>query len=197
MKLVIATTNRHKVEEIRDILSGLDIELVSTADIPGVPDVVEDGDTLEANAIKKARSVADATGLAALADDTGLEVDALDGAPGVYSARYSGDPPDYRRNNEKLLRELAGFEAGRRTARFRCVVALALPGDGVSTVEGVTTGRVLESERGEGGFGYDPLFLPDGFERTYAEMSPAEKNAASHRGKAVRAARSLVERALL
>jgi XTP/dITP diphosphohydrolase len=196
VKLVIATRNRHKIEEIGAILSGLDVELVSSADLPGIPDVVEDGATLEANAIKKARSVSEAAGLPALADDTGLEVDALGGAPGVYSARYSGDPPDYRRNNEKLLRELAGVDPGGRTARFRCVVALALPEDGVSIVEGVTTGRILEEPRGDGGFGYDPLFLPDGFDTSYAQMSAAEKNASSHRGKAVRAARALVEAVL-
>ncbi len=196
MKLVIATGNRHKVDEIRAILSGLDVDLVASADLPDVPDVVEDGETLEANAVKKARCVAEATGLPALADDTGLEVDALGGAPGVYSARYSGYPPDYERNNDKLLRELAGVPASDRTARFRCVVALALPGDGVSTVEGVTRGTILETRLGDGGFGYDPLFLPDGFDRTYAQMSPTEKNAASHRGRAVRAARALVEAAL-
>lgn len=196
MKLVIATRNKHKVEEIGDILSGLDVELVLSSEFPDVPDVEEDGATLEANAVKKACVVSDATGLPALADDTGLEVDALGGAPGVYSARYSGEPPDYRRNNDKLLRELDGVPEAERTARFRCVVALARPGADVTTVEGVTAGRILTERRGAGGFGYDPLFLPEGHERTYAEMSAAEKNALSHRGKAVRAARGLVEAAL-
>ncbi len=196
MRLVIATRNRHKVEEIGEILSGLDVELVLSSDFPDVPDVEEDGATLEANAVKKASIVSDATGLPALADDTGLEVDALGGSPGVYSARYSGEPPDYQRNNEKLLRELDGVPEAKRTARFRCVVALARPGADVATVEGVTTGRILTERRGDGGFGYDPLFLPDGHERTYAEMSAAEKNASSHRGKAVKAARELVEAAL-
>lgn len=196
MKLVLATRNRHKVVEMTAILRGLEVELLCASDFPDVPDVVEDGVTLEANAVKKARCVADATGLPALADDTGLEVDALGGAPGVLSARYGGEPPDYRRNNEKLMSELNGVSERGRTARFRCVVALALPGGDVRTVEGKTTGLILDEPRGEGGFGYDPLFLPDGSTKTYAEMSAEEKNASSHRGKAVRAARALVESAL-
>lgn len=196
MKLVLATRNRHKVDEIGEILRGLDVELCSFLDYSDVPDVVEDGETFEENAIKKARAVAAATGLPALADDTGLEVDALGGAPGIYSARYAGEPPDYDRNNEKLLRDLDGVPERDRRARFRCVVALAAPGGSVSTVEGRTEGTILTERRGDGGFGYDPLFLPDGFDRTYAEMTGAEKNASSHRGKAVRAARGLVEELL-
>jgi XTP/dITP diphosphohydrolase len=192
VKIVLATRNTHKVDEIRGILDGLDVELVSFKDYPELPDVIEDRDTLEGNAVKKARFVADATGLPALADDTGLEVDALGGAPGVRSARYAGEPCDYSRNNEKLLRELSGFRNDERRARFRCVVALAIPGGDVRAVEGSTEGVILEAPRGEGGFGYDPLFLPDGFELTYAEMGHGDKNAISHRGKAVRAARELV-----
>jgi len=172
------------------------VTLMSVSDFPDVPEVEEDGDTLEANALKKARAVSEATGLPALADDTGLEVDALGGAPGVMSARYSGEPPDYERNNEKLLRELADVREVDRGARFRCVVALAVPGEKDRTVEGVTTGRILGSRRGDGGFGYDPLFLPDGATRTYAEMSADEKNTCSHRGRAVRAARKMVEEVL-
>ncbi|MFH1502459.1 MAG: XTP/dITP diphosphatase [Candidatus Eisenbacteria bacterium] len=193
MKLILATRNPHKVDEIRQILAGLDVELLSFIEYPDVPDVVEDGATLEENAVKKARTVADATGLPALADDTGLEVDALGGKPGVRSARYGGEPPDYQRNNEKLLRELAGVPRGSRRARFRCVVALAVPGGDVRTVEGRTEGVILEAGRGSDGFGYDPLFLPDGHDATYAEMSASAKNAVSHRGRAVRAARGLVE----
>ncbi len=196
MKLVLATRNRHKVEEIRAILAGLDVDLSSFLEYPDIPDVVEDGATLEKNAIKKARAVADATGLPALADDTGLEVDALGGAPGVRSARYAGDEPDYERNNEKLLRELEGVPDGERRARFRCVVALAVPGGDTRTVEGVTVGVILRARRGSGGFGYDPLFLPDGSDKAYAEMTGAEKNAVSHRGRAVRSARGLIEKLL-
>ena len=196
MRLVLATHNEHKVEEISGILSGLDVEIVSFRDIEGLPDVVEDGVTLDENAAKKAVEVAAATGLPALADDTGLEVEALNGAPGVYSARYAGPECDYDANNTKLLRELAGVKAPARRAAFRCVVALATPDGLVGTVEGKTSGVIIEERRGGAGFGYDPLFLPDGHDRTYAEMDAAEKNAISHRGRAVRAARVLVERLL-
>ena len=195
--VVLATRNPHKVAEIAAMLEGLPVDVLSSADFPSLPDVVEDGDTLEANAIKKAREVADATRLPALADDTGLEVDALGGAPGVYSARYAGPEGDYARNNEKLLTELAGLPAAQRTARFRCVVALALPSGETRVVEGRTEGVIIEAPRGDGGFGYDPLFLPAGRERTYAEMAPAEKNAESHRGKAVSAAVGLIRELLL
>lgn len=191
MRLVLATRNEHKVREIRAILDGLDVELLSFHDLADLPDVVEDGDTLDDNAIKKAVEVAAATGLPSLADDTGLEVAALDGAPGVRSARYAGPECDYDRNNTKLLAELDG--ATDRRAAFRCVIALATPERVVGTVEGKTTGVIMGERRGDGGFGYDPLFLPDGFERTYAEMDDGEKNAISHRGRAVRAARALVE----
>jgi XTP/dITP diphosphohydrolase len=192
--VVLATRNKHKVEELSAMLSDLPVAILSFADFPDMPDVVEDGDTLVQNAIKKAAEVAAFTGLPSLADDTGLEVAALGGAPGVRSARFAGEPPDWQRNNEKLLADLAGFEGGERAAAFRCVVALALPGDDdVQTVEGVTRGVILEAPRGEGGFGYDPLFLPEGHDKSYAEMDPDEKNAVSHRGAAIRRARGLVE----
>jgi XTP/dITP diphosphohydrolase len=174
------------------MLSGVEIELLSARDFPDVPEVEEDGETLEANAVKKAEAVAAATGLPALADDTGLSVDALGGTPGVMSARYAGPAATYGDNNRKLLGELAGLPPSRRRATFRCVVAMAVPGRGVRTVEGRTQGIIIEEPRGEAGFGYDPLFLPDGHVRTYAEMDAAEKNEVSHRGKAMRAARRLV-----
>ena len=190
--LVLATRNPHKVEELAAMLAGLPVSVLSFSDFPDMPEVVEDGETLEENATKKAVEVAAFTGLPALADDTGLEVDALGGAPGVHSARYSGDGADGTRNNRKLLSELSGVSGSARSAAFRCVVALALPGGEARTVEGATRGVILEAERGEGGFGYDPLFLPDGHDRTYAEMSASEKNDVSHRGKAIRNARELV-----
>jgi XTP/dITP diphosphohydrolase len=190
--LVLATRNRHKVDELSAMLAELPVRLLSFHDFPDMPDVVEDGETLEENAVKKAREVAEFTGLAALADDTGLEVDALGGAPGVRSARYAGEGTDWAANNRKLLSELAGVRGPARGAAFRCVVALAVPGGEVGTVEGTTRGVILEAPRGDGGFGYDPLFLPDGFDRTYAEMGSDEKNAVSHRGKAINAARRLV-----
>ncbi len=196
MKLVLATRNPHKAAELSRMLADLEIELVSACDFPDVPEVVEDGATLEANAILKAVALSEATGLPALADDTGLEVEALGGAPGVLSARFAGPDVTYEDNNRKLLDELRGIPRPARRAAFRCVVALAVPGTEVVTAEGRTEGTILEEPRGCQGFGYDPLFLPDGHGRTYAEMAQDEKNAVSHRGKAVRAARELVLRLL-
>jgi len=190
--LVLATRNPHKVEELSAMLTGLPVEILSFVDFPDMPDVVEDGATLEENAAKKAREVAAFTGRAALADDTGLEVKALGGAPGVRSARYSGENATGAENNRKLISELSGIAGSARAAAFRCVVALALPGGEASTVEGITRGVILESPRGDGGFGYDALFLPDGHEQTYAEMGSDSKNAVSHRGKAIKSALSMV-----
>jgi XTP/dITP diphosphohydrolase len=187
MNIVIATRNRHKLEEIHAILGIRGLVVKSALDFPDVPDVVEDGATFEANAQKKAVELARATGLCALADDSGLEVDALGGAPGVFSARYAGEPPDYAANNEKLLRELAGKT--NRTARFRCVLALARPDGRVRFVDGRCEGKIIGALRGAKGFGYDPLFVPDGFSLTFAEMPAEEKNKISHRACALAAAR--------
>ncbi len=187
MILLIATRNKHKLEEIRAILGAPALALKSALDFPDIPDVVEDGATFEANAQKKAEALARATGLWTLADDSGLEVDALGGAPGVFSARYAGEPTDYAANNSKLLRELAGGK--NRTARFRCVLALASPAGKVRFVDGRCEGRIIEDLRGAGGFGYDPLFIPDGFAQTFAEMPTDAKNKISHRGRALAAAR--------
>jgi XTP/dITP diphosphohydrolase len=187
MKLLIATRNRHKLDEIRAILgAGVGLELVGADEIPGLPEVVEDGDTFAANAARKASALARASGLWSLADDSGLEVDALGGAPGVISARYAGEPADPAANNRKLLRALDGV-ADRR-ARFRCAIALAEPGGAVRTVEGRCEGSIAHAPRGAGGFGYDPLFVPEGGRETFAEMDPARKNAISHRGRALAAA---------
>lgn len=196
MRLVLATRNPHKVREIRELLSGLDIDVLSCRDVGDVPEVIEDGATLIENAIKKARAVADATMLPALADDTGLEVEALAGAPGVMSARYAGPSATYDDNNRKLLRELEGLPERERRACFTCVVALAMPRGQVSIAEGRTRGTIATGPRGDGGFGYDPLFVADGSDLTYAEMTAAEKHAVSHRGKAMAAVRELVRAAL-
>ena len=193
MKLVLATHNEHKVTELSRLLEDLDVEVLSFHDLPDIPDVVEDGETLEANAVKKASAISAATGLPALADDTGLEVEPLGGEPGVLSARYAGPGATYDDNNRKLLAALKGVPAERRRAVFRCVVAVAVPGGGVRTVEGRTAGTIIDAPRGHLGFGYDPIFIPDGNARTYAEMTQTEKNAISHRGRAMRAARGLVE----
>ncbi|MBN2565409.1 MAG: RdgB/HAM1 family non-canonical purine NTP pyrophosphatase [Candidatus Eisenbacteria bacterium] len=192
LSIVLATRNRHKIAELTSMLSDLPVQILSLDRFPDMPAVVEDGETLEENAIKKAVAVASVAGIPSLADDTGLEVAVLKGAPGVRSARYAGADGNTAANNRRLLDELDAVPVGDRRASFRCVIALARTDGTVSTVEGVTTGVILTTPRGHGGFGYDPLFLPDGHDRTYAEMSSSEKNAVSHRGKAIKAARGLV-----
>jgi XTP/dITP diphosphohydrolase len=186
MKLIIATRNAHKLEEIQAIFDFKNLEVLSAFDFPDIPDVVEDGDTLEANAIKKAVEIAKATNCWAMADDSGLEVDALDGAPGIYSARYAGEPCDYAANNEKLLRELADEED--RSARFRTVIALSDPEGNIKTVAGACPGRIIEELRGTNGFGYDPLFVPEGHTETFAQLSSEVKNRISHRARALQKA---------
>lgn len=185
MRLVLATANPDKVAEIAEIL-GSAVELVPRP--AGVPDVVEDAPTLEGNARLKACALVEATGEPSVADDTGLEVDALGGAPGVWSARYAGEAATYADNVAKLLRELDGVPPSRRTARFR-TVALARWPDGREVVaQGVVEGVIVDAGRGESGFGYDPVFVPtDGDGRTFAEMTSAEKHEISHRGRAFRA----------
>lgn len=186
MKLVIATRNKHKLEEIRAIFDFAGLEVVSAFDFPELPDVVEDGDTLEANAMKKAVETARATKCWALADDSGLEVAALDGAPGVYSARYAGSDCCYDANNQKLLAELAHMQD--RSACFRTVMALSNPDGEVQTVDGICRGEMITELRGTNGFGYDPLFVPEGYEQTFAELDAEEKNRISHRARALHAA---------
>ena len=188
MKVVLATRNEGKIREIRELFRLPGVEWVSAADIPGAPDVEEDGDTFEANAAKKASVLARATGLWALADDSGLEVRALGGAPGVHSARYGGDGTTPLQNNLLLLRNLENETD--RAARFRCVVALSDPAGNVTFATGTCTGTLLRERRGDGGFGYDPLFVPDGHTATFAEMDAAEKNGLSHRARALAAARA-------
>jgi len=186
MKLILATRNPHKLKEIQAIFNVQGLEICSSFDFPEIPDVIEDGDTLEANAIKKAVELCRATGLPALADDSGLEVEALDGAPGVYSARWSGEGCTYQDNNVKLLRELTGCT--NRRARFRTVIALAMPGEAPQTVEGSVQGFIRDEPRGDQGFGYDPLFVPDGYNQTFAELPAEVKNRISHRARALNAA---------
>ena len=191
-KLVFATRNPGKVVELCALVAGLPLEILSARDLD-LPEVVEDGDTFAANAAKKALEVSRATGLPALADDSGLEVDALDGAPGVISARYAGPEHDDRNNNDKLLLELAGVPPERRTVRFRSVVALADArgrlGAEVLTAEGSCEGVILEQPRGTGGFGYDPLFFAPELGCTFAEAGVGPKNDLSHRARAMRAMR--------
>jgi XTP/dITP diphosphohydrolase len=181
--LLLATRNRDKIKEIANALQDLNLNIVSAFDVD-VPDVDEDQDTLEGNALKKARELARATGLPALADDTGLEVDALNGAPGVYSSRYAGPGASYEDNVNKLLNELEGVPPSRRQARFRTVMAFVYD-DTEQLAEGECQGLITETKRGEQGFGYDPVFLVPEQDKTFAEMTLAEKNNISHRGRAL------------
>ena len=181
MKIVFATNNAHKLSEVSALL-GDRFELVTLREVGITEDIPETGATLDENASIKARYVYERTGLNCFADDTGLEVEALGGAPGVHSARYATNGHDFAANNRKLLRELDG--KANRKARFRTVISLIV--DGVERqVEGIVEGEITTSESGAEGFGYDPLFMPEGYDRTFAEMSAEEKNAISHRGRAV------------
>lgn len=186
-RIVAGTFNRGKLREIRAILADLPVELVALDAFPDAPEIIEDGETFDANAIKKACGLADALGEWVIADDSGLEVDALGGQPGIYSARYGGPAKDDATNVRKLLAELDGVPAERRTAAFRCACALARPGELLCTAEGRLEGTITFEPRGENGFGYDPVFQPRDEERTVAEMNAEEKNGISHRGRALRA----------
>ena len=201
MRVVVASRNRHKLREIGVLLadSGLAWDLVSVDEVAPKCALTEDEPSFEGNALSKARQAAAATGLPTLADDSGIEVDALAGAPGVYSARWSGEPCGDARNNQKMLRELAGVPTEKRTARYRCAAAFVDPARGLELVRmGACEGRLLESPQGEGGFGYDPLFFIESLGRTMAEISLDEKNRLSHRAAAFRElARALSEFHLL
>lgn len=182
MKILFATNNAHKLAEVQAVL-GDSYTLVTPRDCGVTEEIPETQPTLEGNALQKARYLYERTGLDCFADDTGLEVEALGGAPGVHSARYATDGHDFAANNRLLLRNLAGEE--NRRARFRTVVALILGGREY-LFEGVVEGQIIDCETGHEGFGYDPLFRPDGYDRTFAQMTTEEKNAVSHRARAVR-----------
>jgi len=186
-RIVAGTFNRGKLREIRAILADVPVELIALGEFPGAPEILEDGETFDANAIKKACDLADALGEWVIADDSGLEVDALSGQPGIYSARYAGPEKNDAANVRKLLAELNGVPSERRTAAFRCACALARPGELLCTAEGRLEGKIIFEPRGENGFGYDPIFRPRDEERTVAEMIAQEKNGISHRGLALRA----------
>ncbi len=190
MDIVLAARNKKKIEELRIILktTGIagdnEINIRTPDDFPQCGEVEEDGITFEANAAKKARYIAECSGLIAIADDSGIEVDALDGAPGVYSARYAGEDANDRANLEKLLEELKEIPSDKRQGRFVCCIALASGGE-VKTFMGYVEGMIGREPRGENGFGYDPVFYPEGHTRTFAEMSNDEKHSMSHRGRAL------------
>jgi XTP/dITP diphosphohydrolase len=191
MKIVIATSNQHKFSEIREILKDVPAQLLSLKDFPSIGPIEETGSTFLENARLKARTVFERTGLLTLADDSGLEVPCLDNAPGIFSARYSGEDKNYAANNTKLLRELDGVPPQQRAAQFRCVVSIL--GENIDKhVEGIVKGRIAGQLKGSGGFGYDPLFVPDGFDKTYAELGEEVKNKISHRAKAFQKADQIV-----
>jgi len=186
---VIATKNEGKIREIREIMALDNVEFLTFHDFETWPEVEENGSTFEENAVLKAKALMSRTKLPALADDSGLEVDALDGEPGLLSARYAGNHCSTADNNAKLLKELAGVPFDKRKARFRCIASFAATDGTVLISEGICSGHIASKPRGSRGFGYDPLFIPDGYEETIAELPPETKNQISHRGKAFRAMR--------
>ena len=191
-KVVLATHNEHKVMEIMAIFSDIPIQFVTLNNYPGAPEVVEDGKTLEENAQKKAYEIARFTKEIALADDSGLEVEFLDGMPGVISARFAGANCSYADNNTKLLKSMKGVPTEHRKARFRCVMALAVPEGATQTVQGVLNGYITDRARGEEGFGYDPVFLVPEQGKTLSELGPKLKNGLSHRYKALQAMKPIL-----
>jgi XTP/dITP diphosphohydrolase len=197
MQVVLATRNPHKAAELMALLNEPGLTIRSLAEFPDAPDVAEDGDTCEANAIKKAREIAHHTGLPAIADDTGLEVSALGGRPGVFAARYAGENATYEDNWRKLLQELHGVPKALRGARFVTVAAIALPAGQAITVEGVLEGIIAEEPSGNHGFGYDPVFVVPEYRRTLAELSAEVKNRISHRARAFGKAKQLLRRMTL
>jgi len=191
-KLVLATGNQNKVAELKELLIDLKLQIATIDDYPGLVMPVEDRPDLAGNAAKKAEAVSAFTAEIALADDSGLEVEALGGRPGVRSARYAGEDNNYEANNRKLLSELEGLPKERRSARFACAIAVAVPGDKTYVVEEYCHGYIAESPRGDGGFGYDPLFIYEPTGVSFAEMSAEDKNKVSHRGRALRSACDLL-----
>ncbi len=192
MELVVATRNKDKLREIKALLKGLRVRVFSLDSFKGVPEVIEDGETLEDNAIKKAVQASKFLKKFAVADDSGLEVEYLNGDPGVYSARFSGKDATYKTNNEKLLKLLKGVPLSKRKACFRCVIAIADKGKVIGVAEGRCCGKIGFESKGDNGFGYDPVFIPNGFKKTFAQMSASRKNNISHRSIALKKAKSII-----
>ncbi len=194
-RLVVGSKNPHKVDEIRRMLAELSVEVLDLSAFD-VGDIPESGTTFEANAVIKAEGFARVTGLLTISDDSGLEIDVLGGEPGVYSARFAGRQGDDAANNALVLERLKGLEDGERAARFRCVIALASPEGLILTSQGHVEGRIAHEERGDYGFGYDPLFIPEGFDQTFGELGQEVKDSISHRSRALSAFRRAFERYL-
>ncbi len=191
-ELVLASGNKGKLAEFQRLLEGLDIQVHSMKEYPEIGEIIEDGTSFQENALIKARAVCKATGLPAMADDSGLVVDALNGAPGIYSARFAGEHRSDHDNNAKVLELLNDVADENRTARFFCVIAIVLPDGREYTAEGTCEGTILHALQGEGGFGYDPLFYVAQFNKTFAQLSMEEKNSISHRGNANRKAVEII-----
>jgi len=193
MELVLATRNPDKIREIKKALEGLGLKILTFKDFSNFPRVKEEGSTLRENALQKARIVARATGKLSLADDSGLEVEWLEGAPGVFSSRFAGEGVSYEDNNQKLLSLLKGVSEDKRKATFRCIMAICNPRGKEMVVEGICRGKITTQPRGREGFGYDPIFQPEGLNKTFAELSLSEKNLISHRAKALHKAKEILE----
>ena len=192
-KLIFATSNQGKMKDIREILKDLDVEVLSLKGAGIAADIVEDGKTFEENALIKARTIRDLTGYMVLADDSGLEVDALNKEPGIYSARYMGEDTSYDIKNKNIIERLDGLAGDERSARFVCVIAAAFPDGTEETRRGTIEGQIGFEIAGENGFGYDPIFYIPEFGCTTAELSPEQKNEVSHRGKALRKMKEIIE----
>lgn len=195
-EIVVATRNKDKVKEIRKILKDLNVKILTLRDFKNIPKVTEDGKTFEENASKKARIISKFTHRLTIADDSGLEVDALGGEPGVKSARFAGKEQNYNKNNTKLLRLLQGVPSRRRKARFVCVISIARDGKVLDVVRGTCSGRIGFEPKGKTGFGYDPVFISPKYGRTFAELGPEIKNRISHRYRALRKVKSSIRRLL-
>lgn len=193
LDVIVATRNKGKIREIREALKGLSLRIYALSDFKDVPEIEEDGKNFAENALKKARFYSKHLGKLVIADDSGLEVDSLKGSPGIYSARYAGEGASGQKNNQKLLYEMKGIPLSKRGARFKCVIAVASPNGKEAIAEGECTGRIGFKEGGKGGFGYDPLFMLPRYGKTMAELSLEQKNRISHRGKALRKIRKIID----
>jgi len=192
MEIILATGNKNKLREFREMLSSDDVLIIPQNEFENCPEVIEDGQTFEENALIKAHAIAQHTGRITIADDSGLEVDHLDGAPGIYSARFAGEDADDDKNNQKLLKELKGVPENKRGAQFTCVIAIVSPAGEGKTVKGSFRGCIIEKYRGKAGFGYDPVFLDTVSGLTYSEMSAEKKNSISHRSRAILALKKIL-----
>ena len=196
MELIVSTRNKDKLAELRDLLSDLGLQIRAAAEFDAIPEVEETGETLEENAFLKARAAHKATGLLSLADDTGLEIDALGGAPGVHSARFAGPDQSYDKNLLKVLADMTGIPEAERQARFRTAVAIVFPDGSEASASGMCEGMILTRPRGGGGFGYDPIFFVPETGKTFSEMNLVDKQAISHRGRAMALAKQILQQQL-